>query len=258
MQSELNKTGKSKIMGIILILFSLFGFFLFIYRITTYKWVYDSVNSPTDYGAYNILSYFTVQSNLIAYIYLLIAGLSALGIKKLQPVGFNETFRLLITLYVLVAGVTYCAGFALGMAPPLEWDTTADSISSFIQIYYHVIMPIVFIFLLFFPFRNKKASKRIVKFCGIYPIVYSLFSLIRGRVMLAILRSGEQEALPPFYPYPFYNPDDIWELYSNTTAPNYVATYIFMAFILALAVAVFMLIARCLIKVHNYRVRKDN
>ena len=89
MSEKHSSASKSKLLGTVLLILALFGFFVFIYRLCCYHYEYDPQYSPVDYGKYNILSYFTVQSNFFAYVYFLCAALSIFGVKKAEKIGFN-------------------------------------------------------------------------------------------------------------------------------------------------------------------------
>lgn len=159
MSEKHSSASKSKLLGTVLLILALFGFFVFIYRLCYYHYEYDPQYSPVDYGKYNILSYFTVQSNFFAYVYFLCAALSIFGVKKAEKIGFNPYIGALVTVYVLVAGITYCAGIPMGLTPPFKWDTPAHSMSSFIQVYYHMIMPPAALIVWFFPFTDRAIGK---------------------------------------------------------------------------------------------------
>lgn len=159
MSEKHSSASKSKLLGTVLLILALFGFFVFIYRLCCYHYEYDPQYSPVDYGKYNILSYFTVQSNFFAYVYFLCAALSIFGVKKAEKIGFNPYIGALVTVYVLVAGITYCAGIPMGLTPPFKWDTPAHSMSSFIQVYYHMIMPPAALIVWFFPFTDRAIGK---------------------------------------------------------------------------------------------------
>ena len=75
---------KNKAVGVVLLIIALFGFAVFIYRLSCYVYEYDARYYPVDYGRFNILSYFTVQSNFFAYVYFLFAALAILGVKKAE------------------------------------------------------------------------------------------------------------------------------------------------------------------------------
>lgn len=243
---KLNPIAKNKIIGAILMIFALFGFFVIIYRLSYYVYEYDAQYSPVDYGKYNILSYFTVQSNFFAYVYLLCASLSIFGVKKARKIGFNPAIGALVTVYILVAGITYCAGIPLGMTPPFKWDTPAHSMSSFIQVYYHMIMPPVALLLWFFPFTNSKIGRKCLICSGIYPLVYSVFSMVRGAY-----------SDPTYYPYPFYNPNFIWELFFKDKPINLPLSYLIIMLMLAAGIAVFAGITAIIMMIHNKRIKNS-
>lgn len=240
-----NKIAKNKWVGAVLLLFALFGFFVFVYRLCYYAYEYDPEYSPVDYGKYNILSYFTVQSNFFCYVYFLFAALGIFGVEKAKKIGFHPAVGALVTVYVLVAGITYTAGIPLGMTPPFKWDTPAHSMSSFIQVYYHMIIPPAALILWCFPFTNQRLTKKTLVLSGIYPLVYSLFSIVRGRF-----------SDPTYYPYPFYNPEFIWGMVSKNTPVNFVGAYLLMAVLLVFGISLFVGITALIVWVHNKKVRR--
>lgn len=245
LEQKLNPIAKNKTVGAILLCFSIFGFLIIAHRLSYYVYEYDPQYSPIDYGKYNILSYFTVQSNFFAYVYLLFAGLGMLGVKKAQKIGFNSTIGALVTVYVLVAGITYCAGIPMGMTPPFKWDNPTHSMSSFIQVYYHMIMPVVVLALWFFPFINDKIGKRCLAISGIYPLVYSIFSMVRGAI-----------SEPTYYPYPFYDPTFIWTTFMKDKPINLAGAYLIILALLVVGIMLFVGITGIIAFVHNKRIKK--
>lgn len=243
-KTRLNTISQSKSVGTVLLILSIFGFLIIAHRLSYYVYEYDPQYSPIDYGKYNILSYFTVQSNFFAYIYFLLAGLGMMGVKKAQKIGFNENIGVLVTTYIVIAGITYCAGIPMGLTPPSKWDTPAHSMSSFIQVYYHMIMPVVTVILWLFPPRNKKITRKTVFLSGVYPLVYSLFSMIRGAV-----------SDPTYYPYPFYNPEFIWQTFAKDKPLNLVGAYGIIAVLLVIGIALFIGITAVFALIHNKRIK---
>lgn len=243
-KTRLNTISQSKSVGTVLLILSIFGFLIIAHRLSYYVYEYDPQYSPIDYGKYNILSYFTVQSNFFAYIYFLLAGLGMMGVKKAQKIGFNENIGVLVTTYIVIAGITYCAGIPMGLTPPSKWDTPAHSMSSFIQVYYHMIMPVVTVILWLFPLRNKKITRKTVFLSGVYPLVYSLFSMIRGAV-----------SDPTYYPYPFYNPEFIWQTFAKDKPLNLVGAYGIIAVLLVIGIALFIGITAVFALIHNKRIK---
>ncbi|MFR2670634.1 MAG: hypothetical protein ACLS87_06225 [Acutalibacteraceae bacterium] len=180
MSEKHSSASKSKLLGTVLLILALFGFFVFIYRLCCYHYEYDPQYSPVDYGKYNILSYFTVQSNFFAYVYFLCAALSIFGVKKAEKIGFNPYIGALVTVYVLVAGITYCAGIPMGLTPPFKWDTPAHSMSSFIQVYYHMIMPPAALIVWFFPvYRPCNRQKMLLAVGNLSACLFDFFNSAR-------------------------------------------------------------------------------
>ena len=242
----MNRIAKNKAVGAVLLAFALLGFALILHRLCCYVYEYDAQYSPVDFGKYNIISYFTVQSNSFAYVYFLCAGLGIFGNEKAKKIGFNSTVGALVTVYVLVAGVTFCAGFPMKLTPPLKWDTAYHAMSSFIQVYYHMIMPPFALALWFFPFVNEKLGKRCVLLSGIYPLVYSVVSIVRGAF-----------TDPTYYPYPFYNPEFIWQTVRGDAPINTAAAYGIIAVLLVFGIGLFMAITALIVLIHNRRIKKS-
>lgn len=243
MKKEYNPIAKSKTAGIVLMLLSLIGICFIITRLFYYVYEYDAQYSPVDYGQFNILSYFTIQSNFFIYLYFFFAALSIFGVKKAEKIGFNPTIRILVTVYVLIAGITYCAGIPMGMTPPFKWDSAYHIFSAVNQIYYHMLIPPAALIFLLFPFTNEKAPmKNCLLLSGIYPFLYSLFSIVRGAV-----------SQPTYYPYPFYNPEFIWSIFFKDKPVNLAVSYLIIAVLLVLGISLFAGITALLLVVYNKR-----
>lgn len=185
-----------------------------------------------------------MQSNFFAYLYLLFVSLGIFGVKKAQKIGFNPTIGALVTVYVLVAGITYCAGIPMGMTPPFKWDNPTHSMSSFIQVYYHMIMPVVVMLLWFFSLTNEKIGKKCLMISGIYPLVYSIFSMVRGAF-----------SNPTYYPYPFYNPEFIWGVFAKDKPINLMASYLIILVLLIFGISLFVGITALIALIHNKRIK---
>ena len=205
---------RSKGVGALLFVMALIGFATVIYRIAGYQFEYNAQFTPVDYGRFNVLTYFTIQSNTAACCYFMLIALANFGVKKFEKIAYNSTLGVFITLYVLVAGITYNAGFPLKMTQPWTFDTFYHAFISFLQIYFHIVMPIAVIFLLIFPLGFERVSKKAVILSGIYPLVYSIVSMIRGPLVD-----------PVYYPYPFYNPEFIWNTFMKDKPFSAVGAY---------------------------------
>ena len=195
---------RKKVLGTLLVLVGLFGFVLLVYRVAAYQFEYDAVSSPVDYGRWNFFSYFTIQSNIAGYIYLVLVGLAFCGVQKVEAAAYNPLFGAFVTTYVVMAGLVFCAGLPLGMSPAFEWDTWAHGVYSFMQIFYHMVMPVIVLVLWFLPVSQKPIPYSKSWLFYIYPFAYSVFSILRGTF-------GGMH----YYPYPFYNAeffDGSWAL----------------------------------------------
>jgi len=124
----------------------------------------------------NFLSFFTVESNIIVTVVLL---LSAVGLKV-------DTLRIAATIYILVVGI----GFSLLLAglenvelTAVPWDNTV----------LHYIIPIAMAVDLLVDRPVKRRSFTSSLPLLLFPVAYAAYSLIRG-------------AITGWYPYPFLNP----------------------------------------------------
>lgn len=236
---------KNKMIGTILLIMALFGFAILIYRPCCHLYEYDPQYYPVDYGRFNFLFYFTVQSNFFAYVWFLFAGLAMLGVKKAEKIGFHSGVGTLVTLYVVAAGAVYCGGLPFGFAPPFEWDTPYHRMTVVIQIFYHMVMPVSTLLLYCFPFRKEKLGARTILLSGVYPVVYSVVSMIRGRF-----------TIPAYYPYPFYDPDFVWRTLMKDRPMNLFAAYAIIGVcIVVIGGGLFMGLCAALVWMHNKRVK---
>ena len=175
-----SKLAKNKAFGVFLTILGVFGFLIIIHRLCYYKFEYDAKFSPVDYGKFNILSFFTIQSNVFVYVYLICAGLASFGVKFAKKVAYNPLVGAMATTYILVTGLVYTAGIPMGFTPPFKWQDSYHAMSSFIQVYFHMIIPPFMLILWFFPFTDRRISHKSVWGFTVYPFVYSLFSILRG------------------------------------------------------------------------------
>ncbi len=226
-----------------LIVMGIFGLLVILWRLTCYQFEYDPKHYPVDYGAYNVLSYFTIQSNIFSSVYLIIKGFAVHESEKAKKFAFNPTVTLFVTTYIIITGLVYCSGFPLKMSPPLHWNTAYRAMHSFTQMFHHVIMPLFMTVLFFFPSTEEKISKKAVLLTGIYPFVYSIFSIIRGAV-------GNMH----FYVYPFYRPDFYTDLFMKGKEVSMPVAYTLMLPALVLGISLFIGTAAILKIIYNKRI----
>lgn len=236
---------KNKIFGALLFVIGLFGVLVIIHRLSFYVFEYDPQFAPYDYGKFNILSYFTVQSNIFVCFYLLTSAFAVFGFEKAQKIAFNPLLGALVTTYIIVTGAVYCCGIPLGFTPPFKWDSAAHSMSSFIQVFHHMIIPPFMVLLWFFPATNKKINHRLLPAFGIYPLVYSLFSIVRGAF-----------SDPHFFAYPFYDPEFVFGLFVKSGTYSPAAGYLLMIPLLIIGIGLFLIIGRLVILINDKRTKK--
>lgn len=229
--------------GVLLLIMGVFGVLVIIHRLSYYVFEYDPEFSPIDYGRFNILSYFTVQSNIFVCIYLIAGGLAAFGNEKAAKLAHSPTVGALVTTYIIVTGLVYCCGIPLGFTPPFKWDNPTHSMSSFIQVFHHMIVPPFMVVLWFFPLNNRQCSKKYLLY-GIYPLVYSLFSIVRGAV-----------SDPAFFAYPFYNPTFVASLFLGDREAAPWVGYLLMLPLLVVGIGLFIAVARLVILIRDKRIK---
>lgn len=123
-------------------------------------------------------SYFTVESNLLGVVVLLIGGL-------LDPVSPRwQLVRGAVTLYLLITGVVYALLLA-GADVSLDDRWVNDT--------FHRVMPVVLVVDWVLIPAGLRISARLIGGWLIYPVVFCGYSLVRG-------------AFVDWYPYPFLDP----------------------------------------------------
>ncbi len=233
-----SKLAKNKILGAVALLFCILGTVIVIYRLSAYVFEFDEKYSPIDYGTFNWLCFFTVQSNILVNVYLGLVALACFGCDKIKRFVFHPMFGAMTTAYILVTGVVYCCGIPMGFATPYQWDTPYHSMFSFIQIYHHMIIPPLMLALWFFPFDNRRISYKNSIWFMIYPMIYSILSIIRGSV-------------DGYFVYPFYNPDFIWKLFFGDAPVNAAGAYSLLIPVLIFGMAIFVGLGCLMILIHN-------
>lgn len=231
---------KNKAFGILLLVMALIGLGITVLRIVCYEFKHDPQYYAVDYGRFNFLSYFTIQSNLYVYFYLFCLAFAVFGLARAKPIAFHPMVRLTVMTYILVTGVVYCGGLPLGMSPPLTWGGFQNNLLTCAQVLNHMVMP-VFVFLLFlFPPTNAKINKKKLPLVAVYPLVYSVLSIPRGALID-----------PPFFPYPFFRPDFFWNILCRGREMNLAAAYLLMIPFVLAGVGLFPVIALGLAHLHD-------
>ena len=242
---EIRPAMKNKKLGIAVLFMGLLVLASILYKFFAYRYEYSAQFRPVDYGRIQYIMYFTVQSNLFAAVYLIILALAIFGVAKAQKIAFNRTLATFVTTYIIIAGVVYCSGIFMGMTEPSRFDTLYHAVSSLNQVLHHMIMPPFMTVLYFLPAYYKKIPLSKAWAVGIYPLVYSIFSMVRGEL-----------TNPHFYPYPFYHPDFFWNIFFKDRELDLFKAYLLMIPALFVGIMIFILTAMLLIKLNNNLVNR--
>lgn len=174
----------------------------------------QGIDNPAFY-VQNFLSFFTIDSNLLSVVTLLIGAIVLLRVAGPEPTWFT-VLRLAATTYMTVTLVVYnllLRGVQLPEGETLWWSNEI----------LHVVGPLyVVLDWLFAPGRNRLEWSRIWAIV-IFPLVWSAYTLIRGVVVVDIV-SGL-----PWYPYPFLNPNNFENGYQSVSFFVVLITGIFLA-----------------------------
>ncbi|MCH5316426.1 MAG: Pr6Pr family membrane protein [Eubacterium sp.] len=246
-EKKINPLYTKKWFGIVLLILGVFSVMVILHRLAYYVYEFDPKYSPIDYGRFNILSYFTVQSNIFVCFYLLVSAFAVFGNKKAQKIAFDPMLGAMVTTYIIVTGVVYCCGIPLGFTPPFKWDNPTHAMSSFIQVYHHMIIPPIMLALWFFPAINKKVSYKKAWLFGIYPLAYSIFSMVRGAI-----------SNPTFYPYPFYEPSFFANMLFADKGLNLFQSYLLMLPVLVVGIGIFIALGAIIILINNRLIKEIN
>lgn len=150
----------------------------------------------------NFFSFFTIDSNLLSAIVLLI-GAVILAIRKGADPDWFSTARACAVSYMVVTGIVYnllLRGIPLAQGVTVEWSNEI----------LHVIGPAyLLIDWLFAPGRTALPMKRIWVVLA-FPIVWVFYTMIRGPIANDPVRKHEY-----WYPYPFLDPNNSPEGYAT-------------------------------------------
>lgn len=131
----------------------------------------------------NFFSYFTIQSNI------LIVTILILGVFLSSSQFYSPRFQVIrgaITSYIMTTGIVYFL-FLRGMEAELQ--TTIPWVNAVL----HTILPLYALFDWVSSPSRRPISFRLSLIWTMYPILYLIYTLIRGHFI-------------EWYPYPFLNP----------------------------------------------------
>lgn len=146
--------------------------------------------------AANFLSFFTILSNLLAAIVLIIAAVWALRHRRDTDVEPNWLAVLLAcaSTYMIVTGIVYnilLRGVALPQGVTVPWSNEV----------LHVVIPLFLLADLLFAPRRRALRWSAVAITTIFPIVWVIYTMIRANLVIAPATGNTW-----WYPYPFLDP----------------------------------------------------
>lgn len=134
------------------------------------------------FDAVNFFSYFTNLSNIFFAIMLLVGAVFL--IRRREPTITGDLIRGAAVVAMAVVGLVYFA---------LLRDEDLGTLLPWVNVVVHMIMPVVAVADWLYEPPKTPLTVRHLGFWLIYPLLYLIYTLIRGAVV-------------GFYPYPFLNP----------------------------------------------------
>ena len=141
----------------------------------------------------NFLSFFTIESNILSAVVLLI-GASLLVGRQEDPRWFLVA-RLCVVTYMVTTGVVYnllLRGIELPQGSTLGWSNEIM----------HVVVPIYLLVDWILAPGRRPVRWRAIWIVVIFPFVWSVYTLVRGPLVIDQVYGTDF-----WYPYPFMNPN---------------------------------------------------
>ncbi len=135
----------------------------------------------------NVLSFFTIQSNIIVAV-----TTALLAFNLTRPSTVFRVFRLCGVIGIAITGIVFHIAIA-----SLHELSGFDAVADFVL---HTFSPVACVlgWLVFGP--RRQTSARIVGYAVIFPVVWLIYTLIRGAIV-------EDRFGKPYYPYEFLRAD---------------------------------------------------
>lgn len=163
----------------------------------------NALTAETPWGSHlptvitNFFSYFTILSNLIAVVALVIGGIWMLRIRRSPEPGpepaWLATLLACASTYMIVTGIVYNLLLRHIPIAGISDVWTNETL--------HVVIPLVMLADVLFAPRRRALPWRALLAAVAFPIVWAAYTLIRANFITAPL-SGD----PWWYPYPFLDP----------------------------------------------------
>lgn len=247
-----------KLFGLFCLIFGIIGLLIMAHHIVSYEnilrpymdYLVENKILTNDKSGIAFLRMFTNESNIFVDVYLILFAIGVFGSKKLYNFTHNEGLRGAITLYICVTGIIYFTvllPFGGGTFPSeINGESTgAMWFTSVVNTWNHLITPVLFTAFWFLPVEENKIVK--TKFALknlIFPICYFIMCIILG-------------AKDGFYPYPFLNGRQMWELLFKDKPYNSAAGALILVAVVILLSGIFFGVSCGLGAIHNKIVSKN-
>lgn len=233
-----------------MLLFGVLGLLLMTHHIVSYEailrphmdYLLENKIITNGISGVTFLRMFTNESNIFVDIYLILFALGVFGVKPLYKFTHNEWLRGAITLYIGVTGIIYFTVLLpFSQSFPMEKGIWFSNV---INIWNHLITPVFFVVLWFFPVVLKRIPT--IKYALldlIFPICYFIMCIILG-------------AKDGFYPYPFLNGQQMWDMLFKAKPYDPAMGVLLLVAAVVILSGVFFGVSCALGAIHNKRVEK--
>lgn len=187
----------------------------------------------------NFFAYFTVLTNTFCTAWLILYAIGRFGVPKLANFLTKPIFQGALTVYIFIVGFLYWGVMVwfIDFYPSDLW------MFNIIDVFQHLIIPLTFVLMWLVGMTDERADKKYVPFYLVYPLIYFVFSIVRGGII-------------DWYPYPFFSAPGIWETLFGDKAYNAAAAYTIVVVICAVLVVVIFVLGRVALNINNKRVDK--
>lgn len=165
----------------------------------------NALDATTEWGGHlptvaaNFLSFFTIESNILAAIVLLIGAIWALRNRATtdpEP-QWLAVILVCVSTYMIVTGIVYntlLRGVELPQGVTVPWSNEV----------LHVVIPLFLLVDVLFAPRRRALGWSTIAIAAVFPLLWAVYTLIRANLIIAPA-TGD----PFWYPYPFLNPHTV-------------------------------------------------
>ncbi|WP_426186338.1 Pr6Pr family membrane protein [Microbacterium sp. TWP3-1-2b2] len=175
--------------------------------------IQNAIEAETAWGGHlptvsaNFLSFFTIESNLLAAIVLAIGAILAWTTRRRteREPGWFAVLLVCVSTYMIVTGIVYnllLRNVELPQGVTVVWANEV----------LHVVIPLFLLADVLFAPGRRALPWSTVLVAAIYPIVWAVYTLIRANMIIAPA-TGESW----WYPYPFLDPHKVPGEYLGVT-----------------------------------------